>query len=265
MSEMSETGQPAQPGETSRAGADVETPDVRVFDDAEQVASAAAERFETLASEAIARKGSFAVALAGGSTPRRVYELLASDAFRQRIEWEKVHVFFGDERCVPADHADSNYRMANEALLSRVAIPATNVHRMEGQGDAAANARRYEDELKSFFGDAATPRFDLVMLGMGDDGHTASLFPGAAALSESRAWVVANWVEKLGAWRITLTAPAINAAHHILFLVTGAGKAERLREVLVGERNPERLPSQLIRASEGSLEWYADEAAAAEL
>lgn len=241
-------------------------PDVRVFDDAESVARAAAERFAELAAQAIDERGAFAVALAGGTTPKRVYELLASDEWRDRVAWDKVHIFFGDERCVPADHADSNYRMANEALLSRVPLAPESVHRMEGRGDAAANARRYEDELRAFFGDdAAWPRFDLVMLGMGDDGHTLSLFPHTAALNERSMWVVANHVEKLDAWRITLTAPAANAARLVLFLVAGGGKAARLREVILGPRDAERLPSQLIRPTEGMLEWYVDEAAAADL
>jgi 6-phosphogluconolactonase len=132
-------------------------------------------------------------------------------------------------------------------------------------GDAAANASDYESEMRSFFGDADWPRLDLVMLGMGDDGHTASLFPGSAALEEGKAWVVGNWVEKLNTWRITLSAPAINNARHVLFLVTGAGKAERLREVLEGEREPTRLPSQLIHPHDGTLEWFVDKAAAEKL
>lgn len=238
---------------------------VRIFDGPEEVARAAAERFTELAAEAVAAGGSFSVALAGGSTPRRVYELLAGDECRGRVEWDKAHVFFGDERCVPSDHADSNYRMANEALLSRVPLPAENVHRMEGRGDAAANASLYEDELRGHFGGEAWPRFDLVMLGMGEDGHTASLFPGTTALEEREAWVVANWVEKFDTWRVTLSAPAVNAARHVLFLVTGAGKAERLREVMSGGRDPGRLPSQLIRPKDGTLEWYLDRAAAAGL
>jgi 6-phosphogluconolactonase len=241
-------------------------PDVRVFDDPESVARAAASRIVELAQASIAEKGSFTIALSGGSTPRRVFELLASEEFRDHIDWTNVHVFFGDERTVAPDHADSNYRMANEALLSRVNIPAENVHRIEGLGDAAANASDYESELRGLFGeDAEWPRLDLVMLGMGDDGHTASLFPATAALKEQRAWVVGNWVEKLDTWRITLTAPAINAARHVLFLVTGAGKAQRLREVLKGERDPSRLPSQLIQPREGTLEWFIDRAAAARL
>lgn len=238
---------------------------VRVFDDAEGVARAAAEEFARLAREAVEERGAFSVALSGGTTPRRVYELLASDGFRGRVPWAGVHVFFGDERMVAPDHADSNYRMANEALLSRVPLPAENVHRIEGLGDAAANASDYESVMRGLFGGSEWPRLDLVMLGMGDDGHTASLFPGTRALEERRAWVAANWVEKLGAWRVTLTAPAINAARVVLFLVTGAGKAGRLREVLRGGRDPSRLPSQLIDPRDGTLSWYVDRAAAAEL
>lgn len=240
-------------------------PGVKVFDTAENVAHAAAERFVSLASEAAAEKGGFSVALAGGNTPRRIYELLASPEMRERVPWPQVHVFFGDERTVAADHPESNYRMANEALLSRVPVRAENVHRIRGLGDAAANASLYESEMREFFGDSAWPRLDLVMLGMGDDGHTASLFPGTEALREMRAWVAANWVEKLGAWRITLTAPAINGAAAVLFTVTGDAKAERLSEVLHGQRDPERLPSQMISPVGGTLEWYVDEGAAGSL
>ena len=241
-------------------------PELKLFDDPDGVARAAAARVAELARESVGARGVFSLALSGGTTPRRVYELLAGDEFRDALDWPNVHVFFGDERAVPADHADSNFRMANEALLSRVPVPARNVHRIEGLGDAAANASDYESEMRGLFGDEAEwPRLDLVLLGMGDDGHTASLFPETAALEERRAWVAANWVEKLGAWRVTLTAPAVNAARHVLFLVNGAGKAERLREVLRGEHDPSRLPSQLIRPHEGTLEWFVDRAAASRL
>ena len=237
------------------------------FADAESVARGAAEWIAEAAREAVSERGRFSVALAGGSTPRRIYEILAGeDGPGREIDWPKVHVFFGDERTVPPDHADSNFRMANEALLSHVAIPAENVHRMIGEGDAAANARLYEDELRSFFGDDADwPAFDLVMLGMGDDGHTASLFPATAALEERRAWVVSNWVEKFSTYRITLTAPAINHAARVLFTVTGAGKAARLKEVVEGPRDTGRLPSQLIEPRGGAIDWFVDEAAAAQL
>ena len=240
-------------------------PNVSVFEDAESLARAAAVRFADSARESIAGRGLFAVALSGGSTPRRIYELLAGGEFRESVEWRGVHVFFGDERMVPPDSAESNYRMANEALLSKVEIPRENVHRIEGVGDAGSNASAYESELRALFGDADWPRLDLVLLGMGDDGHTASLFPGTAALNETRLWVAPNWVEKLGAWRVTLTAPALNAARRVIFLVTGAAKAGRLREVLKGAHEPSRLPSQLIRPHDGTLEWFIDRAAAYEL
>ncbi|MCA1815135.1 MAG: 6-phosphogluconolactonase [Acidobacteria bacterium] len=238
---------------------------VLVFDDAAAVSRAAAGRFVASADASIRQSGRFSVALSGGSTPRAIYELLASAEFAPRVEWSKVHAFFGDERCVPPDDEASNYRMARESLLSHVPIPTQNVHRMIGEGDAVANARLYEDDLRSFFGGDALPRFDLVMLGLGEDGHTASLFPGSPALEERRAWAVANRVEKLGAYRLTLTAPAINAAAAVMFVAAGAGKAERLRDVLEGGRDPSRLPAQLIRPGVGTLEWFVDRAAAAKL
>jgi 6-phosphogluconolactonase len=238
---------------------------ILILNDASQVARAAADRFVELARAAIDERGRFSVALAGGSTPKRAYELLASDEDKDRLDWSRVHIFFGDERCVPPDDAESNYRMANEAMLSRLPIPPQNIHRMQGVGDAVANARLYEDELRTYFNDASWPSFDLILLGMGDDGHTASLFPRSPALTEQQAWVVANWVEKFNAFRITLTAPAINHAAHIVFLVTGENKAERLAEVLRDEREPERLPSQLINPVDGSLEWFVDKSASAHL
>jgi 6-phosphogluconolactonase len=238
---------------------------VQVFDDAESLARGTAARIAEAARESIEARGLFTIALSGGSTPRRVFELLAGEEFRESIDWPDVHIFFGDERMVPPDHAESNYRMANEVLLSKVALPPANVHRIDGVGDAAANASVYESEMRGLFGDVEWPRLDQVLLGMGDDGHTASLFPGTAVLDERRLWVAPNWVEKLGAWRVTLTAPVINAARRVTFLVTGAGKAERLREVLKGERDPARLPSQLINPSDGILEWFVDREAAARL
>ncbi len=238
---------------------------VRAEETAEQVAWAAAWRVLEQSNSAIRERGRFTLALAGGSTPRRAYELLTDERLQPRVDWPNVHVFFGDERMVPPDHPDSNYRMAYEALLSRVPIPPENVHRIEGVGDAAANASAYESGMRELFGDVEWPRLDHVLLGMGDDGHTASLFPGTTVLDETRLWVAPNWVEKLGAWRVTLTAPAINAARHVTFMVTGAGKAARLREVLKGERDAARLPAQLIRPADGTLEWYVDREAASSL
>jgi 6-phosphogluconolactonase len=236
---------------------------LQIFESASEVARAAANRFVELARAAIDERGRFSVALAGGSTPKRAYELLASDEYKDHLDWSKVHIFFGDERCVPPDDAESNYRMANEAMLSRLPIPPQNIHRMQGAGDAVANARLYEDELRTYFNDASWPSFDLILLGMGEDGHTASLFPGSPALNEQLSWVAANWAEKFNTFRITLTALAINHAAHAVFLVTGENKAERLAQVLTGEREPERLPSQLINPLNGSLEWFVDKPASA--
>ena len=236
-------------------------PNVQIFDTPELLARAAAHFFVTLAQTAT-QQHPFSVALSGGQTPRRVYELLATDEFKDQIKWELVHIFFGDERPVPPDDAASNYGMAHAALLSKVPIPDSHIHPMAGEGDLPANARKYESELRSHFPSLSWPRFDLVLLGMGEDGHTASLFPGTAALEEKTAWVVANWVAQLNEYRITLTAPAINAAANILFLVSGEKKASRLKEVLSGPLQPEKLPAQLIKPSNGSLTWMVDAAAA---
>lgn len=238
---------------------------VLVFETAEQVAHAAAERFVEHAHDAISDHELFSVALAGGNTPRRMYELLASADFRSRIDWSRVHFFFGDERCVPADHPDRNYRLANETLISHLAVPPVNVHPIKGDGDPTTNAQLYENELRSFFLGLQWPRLDCVLLGLGADGHTASLFPHTRALKEQKAWVVANWVEKLGSFRITLTAPAINRAARIIFLVTGEDKAAALAAVLNGRPDPERFPAQLIQPESGSLVWLVDCRAAFQL
>ena len=212
------------------------------------------------------------MALAGGNTPRRVYELLATERFKDRVEWPRVHLFFGDERAVPPDHPDSNYRMAHEALISRVPIPATNVRRITGEGDAEENARSYEAELRAFFAGRPWPRFDLVFLGMGEDGHTASLFPGSEALHENSKWVVATRSEALDQARITLTLPVLNRAAQVVFLVTGKEKAQRLREVLeskpvgsglgAGGSRQALLPAEMVQPVDGTLEWLVDRAAA---
>ena len=236
-----------------------------VLKDPEEVAQVAADRFAELAAAAGTARLRFGVALAGGSTPKRTYELLASEDYRIRVAWPRVHIFFSDERCVPPEDLESNYRMTNRAMLSTLPIPTQNIHRMIGEGDPAASARLYEDELQSFFEGASWPRFDLIFLGMGDDGHTASLFPGTTALKEERAWVAPNWIEKFKTFRITLSAPAINHAAHILFLVTGENKARRLAEVMRGPRDPARLPAQAVQPVDGSLEWLVDKAAAAYL
>ncbi len=234
---------------------------ILIFDNPEQLALAAAERFVEYAHEAVHDGARFTVALAGGNTPKRVYELLATE-FKDRIHWSSVYIFFGDERCVPPDHPDSNYRMVYATLISKVAIPAENVHRIIGEGDAHTNAQSYEQELKLFFPGLLWPRFDLVLLGMGEDGHTASLFPGSEALNEKSRWVIKTRMDQSRQDRITLTIPVFNHAAHAIFLVTGKGKAKRLAEVLHTPSGSERLPAQTIQPAEGSLEWLIDKSAA---
>lgn len=238
---------------------------VFVFDTPEQLAVQAAERFVEYADELHGELDRFSVALAGGSTPKRVYELLATDRFKDRIKWSRVHLFFGDERAVPSTHPDSNYAMAYETLISRVPIPAKNVRRIIGEGDANENARAYETQLRIFFAGLDWPRFDLVLLGMGKDGHTASLFPNSAALKENSRWVVATTNESPGQNRITLTAPVFNHAAHVMFLVTGKEKAQRLAEVLRPKSQAEMLPARKIKPIDGTLEWLVDSAAASSL
>ena len=240
--------------------------DKRVYPDASHLAGAAAAHFVEHAAAAIETRGRFAVALSGGSTPRATYALLASPEFAGRIDWPRVHVFWGDERCVPPDHPDSNYSMARETLLDHVPIPVENVHRVRGEIDPARAADEYERTLRDFF--ATRPgetEFDLILLGMGGDGHTASLFPGTAAIHEDTRRVVAHFVGQLNAWRVTLTPIAINAAAQVTFLVAGAGKAQRLREVLTGPFQPGRLPSQIVHPTGGRLLWLLDAPAAAQL
>jgi 6-phosphogluconolactonase len=239
-------------------------PDIKIYADAEALAWGAADFFVRHAQQTIAARERFSVALSGGSTPKALYELLATDAFAQRVDWRCVYVFWGDERCVPADHLDSCYRMAREALLDHIPLPAENIYRIRGEEEPAKAAAEYDEILRRFFGETAGARFDLVWLGMGDDGHTASLFPGTEVLHERERWVKANFVPAARQrWRITLTPPAINAASNIAFLVSGAGKAERLRQVLKGEYQPDMLPSQLVNPVNGHLVWFVDRAAAA--
>jgi 6-phosphogluconolactonase len=248
---------------------------VEIHSDTERLARAAADHFATLARKAMATRGRFAVALAGGSTPQAMYALLATGEFATRVAWSGVHVFWGDERCVPPDHPDSNYRMAREALLDHVPISTGNVHRISGELEPTRAATEYERALRAFFAplpgegeaedEAPMARFDLILLGMGDDGHTASLFPGTAAIDEQTRWVVAQYVEKLDAWRVTLTPIVINAAANVTFVVSGSGKAERLRQVLTGPYQPHVLPTQIVNPDHGRLRWLVDAAAASSL
>ena len=234
--------------------------EVKVFSDADALAHAAAEHFVERARETIAENDRFRVALSGGSTPKAMFSLLASDEFAPQVDWAHVQVFWSDERAVPPVHPDSNYYMARETLLSRVPIPDGNIYRIQAQREPSQAAADYEMLLRSLFGEH--PRMDLLFLGMGDDGHTASLFPHTKALDETQRWVVENYVEKLGVWRITFTAHAINAAAQVMFLVSGVNKAQRLHQVLKGQHQSHELPSQLVKPTDGTLFWYVDAVAA---
>lgn len=200
------------------------------------------------------------IALSGGSTPKALYTLLAQEPYRSQIPWEHVQLFWGDERSVPPDHPDSNYKMAMDAMLSKVPVPEGNIHRMVAEADDRdASARDYEALIRRLVPDG---RFTLIQLGMGDDGHTASLFPHTAALKITDRWVVPNRVDKLDTWRMTFTYPLINAAHSVEFLVSGAKKAEVLARVLDGPRDPGMYPSQGVRPPDGQLTWLVDREAA---
>jgi 6-phosphogluconolactonase len=237
--------------------------------DAAALAARAARQFVEVTEAAVAARGRARIAISGGSTPKAAFGLLADPAqpWLKRIPWDKIELFWVDERCVPPDHADSNYRMTREAMLDHVPLKPEQVHRMEGELDPEAAAARYESTLRNGFRleGAETPRFDLVQLGMGPDGHTASLFPHTAALHELGRLAVANHVQNKDAWRVTLTWPVINQGASVFFLIGGADKAHALSEVMTGPRDVERLPSQLISPAGGILTLLLDKAAAAEL
>jgi 6-phosphogluconolactonase len=239
------------------------TPRILTFATAIEAARASAERFAEMARAAVAERGRFSVALSGGTTPRAAYSLLAEEPFRSRIPWEGVHLFWGDERCVPPGHVRSNFGMANRAFVSRVPIPPANVHRMRGEIPPHEGAREYEAEMAAFFGEGV-PRCDLVHLGVGPDGHTCSLFPFDPLLLERERSVVTALYRPLGEPRITLTMPVVNAAAQVEMLAPGADKAEVVWKVLEGPRDPMRLPAQAVRPA-GEMVWLLDEAAAARL
>ncbi len=241
--------------------------DLRRLTTPQDLFHAAAEEVVRAATEAVAQRGRFTIALSGGSTPRNLYTLIAANA-GSSLPWEKMFFFWSDERHVLPTDPDSNYRMADETLLSKVPIPPANIFRVPAENpDAAAAAEIYERTLQKFFevGAGEVPRFDLILLGMGPDGHTASLFPESAALQDQSRLVVANWVEKMKTSRITFTLPLLNAARCVAFLVSGIDKAAVLREVLEGKTPGEKYPSKLVRPSDGKLIWFVDRAAASEL
>ena len=241
--------------------------DLRRLTTPQDLFQAAAEEVIRAATDAVAARGRFTIALSGGSTPKNLYTLIAANA-SATLPWAQMFFFWGDERHVPPDDPDSNYRMAKEALLSKVPIPPSNIFPIPAENpDASAAAEAYEQTLRKFFGLSAgeLPSFDLILLGMGPDGHTASLFPESGALQEKSRLVVANWVEKLKTSRITFTLPVLNAARCVAFVVSGADKAEVLHEVLEGDAPAEKYPSRLVQPSNGKLIWFVDRAAASQL
>jgi len=234
---------------------------IRVAPDVAALARQAADTIQDVANTAISQTRQFSIALSGGSTPKTLFDLLAAE-YKQKIDWANSHIFWSDERCVPPDDADSNYKVARETLLDHVPLPASNVYRIKGELDPAEGAGQYEETLRTYFHDQL-PRFDIILLGMGDDGHTASLFPGTEALTEMERWVVPNHVATAKqTWRITFTVPVINNAANVMVLVAGSDKATRLKQVIQGAYMPNELPSQLIKPTDGILIWAVDHAAA---
>lgn len=241
--------------------------EIRTLTTPQELFDAAAEEVIHAANEAVATRGRFTIALAGGNTPRSLYNLLATNG-HSFLPWDRMFFFFGDERHVPPADPQSNYRMANQAMLSKIPVAAGNVFRVAGENpDAGAAAALYEQTLRQFFALAPGdfPSFDLILLGLGPDGHTASLFPGTAALQEKSRLVVANWVEKFKTNRITFTLPVLNAACCVVFLVSGTDKAPALKAVLEDDAPGEQYPAKLVRPSNGKLIWMVDRAAASEL
>ncbi len=242
-------------------------PYIEVVADADGVARASADLFARLATDAVRSRGRCTVALAGGSTPLRLYRRLAG-ADRQRVPWEALELFWGDERHVGPDHPDSNFRASDEALIGPLGLPADRVHRMHGENpDAAAAAADYERTLRESFGLdlGQVPMFDVVLLGLGTDGHTASIFPGTDVVHESRRLVAAPWIEKLGVHRITLTPLVLNRAAAVMFLVAGPEKADVLGDVLRGPYQPDVWPAQVIRPVAGTVSWLVDRSAASRI
>jgi len=239
--------------------------DIVICRDVDGLSRKAAEQFVTLARDAIAARGRFAVALSGGSTPKALYSLLATAEFSEQLDWRHIHLFFGDERCVAPDHAESNYHMVKEALLAQIAIPSENVHRMAAELAPEVAAAAYAAQLSGFFDlpETKPPRFDLIFLGLGEDGHTASLFPDSSGLTDTDRWVTATYVAKLKTHRLTLTFPAINNAAQISFLIAGQSKVAVVKAILTGQYSD--APAARIKPSHGKLTWFITEDAAGDL
>jgi len=237
---------------------------IEIFANSQELARGAAEYFVARSGEAVAQKGFFTVALSGGSTPQALYQLLADvhEPFHAQAPWSRTHFFWSDERHVPPDHPDSNYRMAHEAMLSRVPVPESNIHRVPSENpDAAAAANEYEQTILQLT-KQSVPQLDLILLGLGSDGHTASIFPGSEVLHETQRLVAAPWVEKFNTYRITMTLPLLNNGASVLFLVSSAEKAEIVKKVMEG---PKQYPAQAVQPTHGQLLWMLDKDAAAGL
>lgn len=237
---------------------------LKVYRDLEEVSQNAARILIEAAQSAVNKRGGFSLVLSGGNTPRRLFEMLAESPYREQLPWGKTHVFWGDERCVPAEDERNNAYMARRILLSRVPIPEEHIYPIASTLPPIKAAEKYQNTLNEYFS-GRPPIFDFILLGLGENGHTASLFPGTPVLDEKRSWVSEVYVPNLQMWRVTLTAPILNQARKIVFLVSGAGKAWVLNQVLNGPGNPKQLPAQLIKPQDGELLWLADKAAASQI
>jgi 6-phosphogluconolactonase len=239
---------------------------IAIYPDTNTLSHAAAQYIVRVAQESIVTHGRFTLALSGGNTPKKLYGLLASEPYVSQIDWNLVEIFWSDERCVPPDSPDSNYHMAQEVLLSKVPIPASQIHRTPAdEADRDAASETYAQEMRSVFGTDGVPKFDLIQLGMGPEGHTASLFPHQASLHEQQLLVMPVSVPKPPPARLTFTPPLLNAAAHILFLVTGTDKEDAVQAVLEGDHQPDEYPAQIVQPPRGEVTWMLDTAAAATL
>jgi len=236
---------------------------IRVISDIEAISHEAVRIFVMLSKEYIGSQGRFVAAISGGSTPKRFYELLASDSYRGNVEWSKIHLFWVDERCVPKESESSNFMSAFDHLISRISIPDENIHRIKGEYGPEKGARDYEEHIKRFFGISALPVFDIIILGMGEDGHTASLFPGSKSLDEKIRFAVPAYGEKMN--RVTLTLPVLNNARHILFLVSGQSKADVLKDILENTEKRKKYPAGLMSPAHGDITWLITRDAAGRL
>jgi 6-phosphogluconolactonase len=236
-----------------------------VFSDTEKLTYAAADYIVKIAQESVASHGRFTFALSGGTTPRKLYGLLATEPYRSQIDWQKVEIFWSDERCVPPDDAESNYHLAEEVMFSKLTLSPNQIHRMPAdEADRDAASEKYSQEMQRVFGESL-PHFDLIQLGMGPEGHTASLFPHQASLRENQRLVMSVTVPKPPPPRLTFTPPVLNAARHVLFLVTGKEKDDAVQAVLKGDYQPDEYPAQIVQPTQGEVTWMLDTAAAANL